>query len=387
MGRCFLVVMDSVGIGEAPDAMDFDDLGSSTFKHTVENVDFKLKNLTKLGMFNLIDDDKHKTNETRGYYGKLIPYGKGKDSLNGHYEIAGVVLDEPYMTFPNGFPKELIDQIETITKRKVICNRPVSGTEIIKELGEHQLKTGDLIIYTSADPVLQVAAHTSVIPLNELYEICEIIRELTKNPNYKVGRIIARPFEGEVGNFYRTPDRKDYTLNPPYNLMDALKNNGIKTYAIGKISDLFNGKSIEKSVHTEDNLDGLLKLNDAINSDYEGFVFANLNDFDSKYGHRRNREGYLHALEELDSYIPVLINGLKEDDLLIFTADHGNDPTYKGTDHTRENVPFILYSKSFQYTGRLKDGKTFADIAATVLEYYGIENDLGLGESVWNRLK
>lgn len=386
MKRCFLIVIDSVGVGEAPDASTYGDLGANTFKHTTDNETYKLKNLTKLGMFNLLGEE-FKADDTRGYHGKLIPFTKGKDSLNGHYEIAGINLQEPYQVFPDGFPEELIKQIETITKRKVICNKPASGTEIIKELGDHHMKTGDLIVYTSADSVLQIAAHESVIPLEELYEICEVCRELTKKPEFKVGRVIARPFIGKNGEFTRTPNRRDFSLNPPYNMMDALVENKIPVFAIGKIEDLFNKQGITKSIHTKDNLDGLLKLVDIIGSDYEGFVFANLNDFDSKYGHRRDKKGYLECLEEFDHYLPVLINNMREDDLLIITADHGNDPTYKGTDHTRENTPFLIYSKSFEYTGGLKDGHTFANVAATILDFYGVENKLEIGESVLDKLK
>ena len=386
MKRCFLIVIDSVGVGEAPDASTYGDLGANTFKHTTDNETYKLKNLTKLGMFNLLGEE-FKADDTRGYHGKLIPFTKGKDSLNGHYEIAGINLQEPYQVFPDGFPEELIKQIETITKRKVVCNKPASGTEIIKELGDHHMKTGDLIVYTSADSVLQSAAHENVIPLEELYEICEVCRELTKKPEFKVGRVIARPFIGKDGEFTRTSNRRDFSLNPPYNMMDALVENKIPVFAIGKIEDLFNKQGITKSIHTKDNLDGLLKLVDIIGSDYEGFVFANLNDFDSKYGHRRDKKGYLECLEEFDHYLPVLINNMREDDLLIITADHGNDPTYKGTDHTRENTPFLIYSKSFEYTGGLKDGHTFANIAATILDFYGVENKLEIGESVLDKLK
>ena len=386
MKRCFLIVIDSVGVGEAPDASTYGDLGANTFKHTTDNETYKLKNLTKLGMFNLLGEE-FKADDTRGYHGKLIPFTKGKDSLNGHYEIAGINLQEPYQVFPDGFPEELIKQIETITKRKVVCNKPASGTEIIKELGDHHMKTGDLIVYTSADSVLQIAAHENVIPLEELYEICEVCRELTKKPEFKVGRVIARPFIGKNGEFTRTSNRRDFSLNPPYNMMDALVENNIPVFAIGKIEDLFNKQGITKSIHTKDNLDGLLKLVDIIGSDYEGFVFANLNDFDSKYGHRRDKKGYLECLEEFDHYLPVLINNMRDDDLLIITADHGNDPTYKGTDHTRENTPFLIYSKSFEYTGGLKDGHTFANIAATILDFYGVENKLEIGESVLDKLK
>lgn len=387
MKRCFLIVLDSVGVGQSDDAIEYGDLGANTFKHTTDGENFNLKNLSKLGIFNLLDDE-NQTENTRGYYGKLEPFTKGKDSLNGHYEIAGINLTEPFKVFPNGFPEELITQIEAITKRSVICNKAASGTEIIKELGEEHMKTGSLIIYTSADSVLQIAAHESVIPLEELYEICEVVRELTKTKEFKVGRIIARPFIGTNSyDFTRTPNRKDFSLDPPYNLMDSLKENKINVFAVGKISDLFNHKGIDKSIHIKDNLDGMMKINDIAGSNYEGFVFANLNDFDSLYGHRRDKTGYLASLEEFDNYLPVIINSLRDDDLLILTADHGNDPIHKGTDHTREKVPFLIYSKSFEYTGRIKDGKTFANIAATILDYYGIKNNLEIGESILEKLK
>ena len=372
MKRCFLIVIDSVGVGEAPDASTYGDLGANTFKHTTDNETYKLKNLTKLGMFNLLGEE-FKTNETRGYHGKLIPYTKGKDSLNGHYEIAGINLQEPYQVFPDGFPDELINQIETITKRKVVCNKPASGTEIIKELGDHHMKTGDLIVYTSADSVLQIAAHEKVIPLEELYEICEVCRELTKKPEFKVGRVIARPFIGKDGEFTRTPNRRDFSLNPPYNMMDALRENNIEVFAIGKIEDLFNKQGISKSIHTKDNLDGLLKLVDVIGSDYEGFVFANLNDFDSKYGHRRDIKGYAEAIKEVDNYLPIIKDNLNKDDLLIITADHGNDPSYKGTDHTRENIPVLIYSKSFKDPKHLKELDSFSDIGATIADNFKVK--------------
>ena len=245
------------------------------------------------------------------------------------------------------------------------------------------IKTGALIVYTSADSVLQIAAHEDVVPLDELYDICKKVREITNNDKYKIARIIARPFTGRIGEFVRTSNRHDYSVNPPLNVLDLLDKNGVKTIAIGKISDIFNGKGISSSVKTKDNIDGMLKLIDFSKGDFSGFVFANLNDFDSLYGHRRDKEGYLKALEEFNYYLPIFIKNIKKDDLVILCADHGNDPTFKGTDHTRENVPVILYSPRFKTSGRLADRESFADIGATVLQNFGIENTLGYGKSIF----
>ena len=304
----------------------------------------------------------------------------GKDTLTGHSEMMGIITKVPFQTFTEtGFPKELIQELEEKTGRKVIGNKNASGTAIIEELGPEHIKTGAMIVYTSADSVLQIAAHEEVIPLKELYHICEIAREITKKPEYKVGRVIARPFIGTPGNFVRTANRHDYALDPAgVTDLDELKRLGYDVIAIGKISDIFNHRGITKSIKTQDNLDGIHKIIDTMHTNFHGLCFANLNDFDSKYGHRRNVEGYANALKELDQYIPEMLQSLREDDLFILTADHGNDPTWTGTDHTRENVPLFIYSKKLSKTGRIPTRKTFADLGETIIDnFQGIKKEVG----------
>lgn len=382
--RIFLIVMDSVGAGEAKDAEKFGDKGASTLGHILDHNGYHLPIFEKLGLTDLVGkNDKF----SLGYHGIIEPANKAKDTLNGHYEMMGVIFEKPFRTYPEGFPIILISEIQRITGREVIGNCVASGTEIIQELGEMHMKTGALIIYTSADSVLQVAAHESIIPVEELYKICEQISKLVFNEEYKVGRVIARPFIGKPGDFTRTPRRHDYAKEPPLNFMDLLYNKGLDVIALGKIKDIFANKSITTGIKTTNNLDGLMKLTDFVRGDFNGLCFLNLNDFDSQYGHRRNKDGYLKCLEELDHYLPIFLNKLKDDDLVIFTADHGNDPTFKGTDHTRENVPVIFYSKSFKYYGKLPTGTTFANIGATIIDNFGIENELKIGKSYMNYLK
>lgn len=382
--RIFLIVMDSLGVGEAKDADKFNDSGSSTLGHILDHNGYHLPTFEKLGLVDLVkNENKYKI----GYHGKIEPMNKAKDTLNGHYEMMGIVYDKPFMTYPNGFPILLISEIQRITGREIIGNVAISGTEIIKELGEMHMKTGALIVYTSADSVLQVAAHEDVIPVEELYDICEKISKVVFREEYKVGRVIARPFIGKPGDFIRTPRRKDFTQVPPKNVMTMMYDKGYDVIALGKIKDIFADTGITAGIKTKNNVDGMLKLNDFARSDFNGLLFLNLNDFDSKYGHRRDKDGYLKCLEELDYCLPYFLNRLRIDDLVIFTADHGNDPTYRGTDHTRENVPVIFYSKSFKYRGVIPTGHTFSNIGATILDNFGIENDLGLGESYLKKLK
>lgn len=381
--RIFLIVLDSLGVGQTSDADKFGDDGANTLGHILEDRNYNLDILEKLGLTNLIGA---KIEKTRGYYMKAKPMNLAKDTLNGHYEMMGVIADA-YKTYPDGFPLELISEIQKVTGRDVIGNIASSGTEIIEKLGEMHMKTGSLIIYTSADSVLQIAAHEHIIPLNELYDICKKVRELTNNNKYKIARIIARPFTGKNGEFVRTSNRHDYALDPPLNDLDLLDKAQIKTIAIGKISDIFNGKGISSSVKTKNNIDGMLKLIDFSKADFKGFVFANLNDFDSLYGHRRDKDGYLKALEEFNYYLPIFLKNIKNDDLVILCADHGNDPTFKGTDHTRENVPVILYSPSFKTSGRLSDRNSFADIGATILHNFGVDKGSLAGESIFGEKK
>jgi len=382
--RIFLVVLDSVGIGETSDASKFNDEGANTLLHTIEGRQYNLNILEKLGLTELVGKE---VESTRGVYMKAKPINNAKDTLNGHYEMMGIVQKEPYKVYPDGFPLELISQIQKLSNREVIGNVAASGTEIIKELGEMHMKTGALIVYTSADSVLQIAAHTDIVPLEELYDICKKVREITKGEDYKIARIIARPFTGMPGNFTRTSDRHDYALDPPYNVLDILEKNNVQVISVGKIADIFNNKGISVKIKTKDNIDGMLKLIDFAKGEFSGLLFANLNDFDMLYGHRRDKEGYLKALEEFNYYLPILLKNIKENDLLILTADHGNDPTFKGTDHTRENVPIILYNPLLKKGKRLPDRETFADIGATILDNFNIENTLGIGTSIFNDLR
>lgn len=381
--RVFLIVLDSVGIGAAKDADKFHDEGTNTFGHTVEKTHVELPNFEKLGYFNILN---HSNEPTISYYTKAEEISNGKDTLTGHLEMMGVVTEKPFKTFlETGFPDELIREIEQISGRKVIGNKAASGTEIIKELGEEQIKTGALIVYTSADSVLQIAAHEDIIPLDELYSICEKVRKITMKEEWKVGRIIARPYIGEPGNFTRTPNRHDYALNPAHEtVLDYLKQNQYSVIAIGKISDIFNNCGITESTKTKDNLDGINQIKETIQRDFKGLCFANLNDYDSKYGHRRDVEGYAKALKEFDDHLPEIISLLKEDDLLMITADHGNDPTFRGTDHTRENTPVIFYSKKLNNPSRLPILKTFSDIGATIADNFSVQTPNG--ESVLDKL-
>ena len=384
--RIHLVVLDSVGIGEAPDAADFGDEGAHTLGHIAETAGLSVPNMEALGLGNIAPLPTTSTVEDpKAYYTKLEEESVGKDTMTGHWELSGLRIDTPFRVFPEGFPEELIEQIEVHTGRNVVANRPASGTQIIEELGEHQMETGDLIIYTSADPVLQIAAHEDIIPVEELYEICEYVRDITKDDPYMIGRIIARPYVGEPGNFTRTSNRHDYALDPfGDTMLDHLKAADYDVKSVGKIIDIFNENGITESVRSEDNMDGVDKLIETMQTDFTGLSFTNLVDFDAKFGHRRNPEGYRDALEEFDARLPEIIENLEEDDLLILTADHGNDPTFAGTDHTREYVPVLAYSKKLKNPGELDQGY-FADIAATILDNFDVE-PMENGQSFLNKL-
>ncbi|WP_438453705.1 phosphopentomutase [Staphylococcus pseudintermedius] len=386
--RVHLIVMDSVGIGEGPDAKDFNDEGSHTLKHTLEGFDQKLPNLEKLGLGNIaplpvIDAVDHPL----AYYTKLSEASVGKDTMTGHWEIMGLNIMQPFKVYPEGFPEELVQEIEQLSGRKVVANRPASGTQIIDEWGEHQMKTGDLIVYTSADPVLQIAAHEDVIPLEELYDICEKVRELTKDPKYLIGRIIARPYVGEPGNFTRTSNRHDYALKPfGKTVMNTLKENDYDVIAIGKINDIYDGEGVTEAVRTKSNMDGMDQLMNIVNKYFKGLSFLNLVDFDALYGHRRDKPGYAQAIKEFDNRLPELMDALHEDDLLIITADHGNDPTAPGTDHTREYIPVIMYSPKFKGGQALEGDTTFSSIGATIADNFGVTLP-EFGRSYLNELK
>ncbi|MBQ4817863.1 phosphopentomutase [Bacillus pumilus] len=371
--RIFLVVMDSVGIGEAPDAAEFNDVGADTLGHIAEKMNgLHMPNMAKLGLSHIKEIKGIPADEKPlAYYGKMQEASNGKDTMTGHWEIMGLYIDTPFRVFPDGFPDELLNELKEKTGRGIIGNKPASGTEILDELGEEHMKTGDLIVYTSADSVLQIAAHEEVVPLDELYRICEMARELTLDEKYMVGRIIARPFVGEPGAFVRTPNRHDYALKPfDRTVMNELKDSGLDVISIGKISDIYDGEGITSSLRTKSNMDGMDKLVDTLKTDFTGLSFLNLVDFDALYGHRRDPEGYGKALEEFDARLPEVFDLLKEDDLLVITADHGNDPVHHGTDHTREYVPLIAYSKKHQGANELPTSKTFADLGATVADNF-----------------
>ena len=384
--RIFLIVLDSLGVGEAIDSKKFNDEGCNTLGHILENNPIDFPNLEKMGFLNLVNFKNIK--KVNAYYTKAHPKANGKDTLTGHLELMGIRTLKPFKTFTEtGFPKELIDELEKRTGRKVIGNCNASGTEIIERLGQEQIDTGALIVYTSADSVLQIAAHEEVIPLDELYSACEIARELTLKEEWKVGRIIARPYIGTPGNFIRTSNRHDYALDPVEDtVLDNLKNAGLDVLSIGKISDIFNNCGITKSTKTKDNLDGIQKILEAEMEEFSGLCFANLNDFDSKYGHRRDIKGYADAIKEFDNYLPHIIKKLREDDLLIITADHGNDPSYKGTDHTRENIPVLIYSKKFRDCKHLKELDCFTDIGATIADNFNVKMPT-IGKSFFNKTK
>lgn len=374
--RVFLVVMDSVGIGEAPDAEKFNDVGAHTLGHIAEKMNgLHMPNMGKLGLSNIEKiSGVDLAEQPLAYYTKMQEASNGKDTMTGHWEIMGLNIETPFRVFPEGFPDELLNEIEAKSGRKIIGNKPASGTEILDELGEEHMKTGALIVYTSADSVLQIAAHEEIVPLDELYRICELARELTLDEKYMVGRIIARPFVGEPGNFKRTANRHDYALKPfDRTVMNELKDNNIESIAIGKISDIYDGEGVTKSLRTVSNMDGMDKLVDTLKMDFTGLSFLNLVDFDALFGHRRDPIGYGKALEEYDARLPEVFELLKDDDLLIITADHGNDPIHHGTDHTREYVPLLVYNKALKEPKELPLRQTFADIGATVAENFGVK--------------
>jgi phosphopentomutase len=388
--RIAMIVLDSVGIGALPDAADFHDEGANTLGHIAEYKNgLHLPNLEKLGLGNIAPiKGVNPAEKPAAYYAKMAEISKGKDTTTGHWEFMGIYTDKPFKTYPNGFPKELIKAFEERTGRKVIGNKPASGTEIIKELGEEHMKTGALIVYTSADSVFQIAAHEEVVPLDELYRICEIARELTLDDRYSVIRVIARPFVGEPGNFTRTANRRDYSVKPPApTVLNFLKDAGKDVIAIGKISDIYAGEGITEAIHTKSNMDGVDQLIHTMEKEFDGLAFVNLVDFDAKYGHRRDPEGYAAALEEFDARLPEILSALREDDLLIITADHGNDPTHHGTDHTREYTPLLVYGKKLAELDKsLGVRETFADVGATVADNFAVQAP-PIGRSFLNELK
>lgn len=393
--RIHLIVMDSVGIGEAPDAAKFNDVGADTLGHIANEMKgLKMPNMERLGYTNirgllgLKDLEGMKSVEKpAAFYGYMQEASVGKDTMTGHWEIMGLNINKPFKVYPEGFPQSLIDELEERTGRKVLCNKPASGTQVIEDFGKEHMETGAIIVYTSADPVLQIAAHEDVVPLEELYKICEIAREITLKPEYLVGRVIARPFVGTPGNFTRTSNRHDYALKPfGRTVMNEMKDADLDVIALGKISDIYNGEGVTEAIRTKDNTDGMDQLVNVMKKDFHGLSFLNLVDFDAKYGHRRNPIGYGEALEEFDRRLPEALELMGEDDLLLITADHGNDPTFPGTDHTREFVPLIAYSPRFKEGKVLPKMNTFASLGATVADNFNVKLP-EYGESFLQNLK
>lgn len=397
--RIHLVVLDSVGIGAAPDANNFVNAGvpdgaSDTLGHISKTVGLNVPNMAKVGLGNIPRETPLKTvpaeAQPTGYTTKLEEVSLGKDTMTGHWEIMGLNITEPFDTFLGGFPEEILTKIEEFSGRKVIreANKPYSGTAVIDDFGPRQMETGELIIYTSADPVLQIAAHEDVIPVEELYKICEYARSITLERPALLGRIIARPYVGEPGNFTRTANRRDYALSPfGPTVLNKLADAGVPTYGVGKINDIFNGSGITNDMgHNKSNMHGVDTLLKTMQLPEftKGLSFTNLVDFDAMYGHRRNAQGYRDCLEDFDKRVPELLESMKEDDLLLITADHGNDPTYTGTDHTREYIPLLAYSPAFKGNGVLPVGH-FADISATIAENFGVEKAM-IGESFLDKL-
>ncbi|MER2030487.1 MAG: phosphopentomutase [Solibacillus sp.] len=373
--KVHVIVMDSVGIGEAPDADKFGDAGSNTLGHIAEKMNgLNMPNMENLGLSNIRElKGINKTEKPAAFYGMMQEASVGKDTMTGHWEIMGLNIDTPFKVYPDGFPAELISKLEEATGRKVLCNLPYSGTAVIDDYGPEHMETGAIIVYTSADPVMQIAAHEEVIPVEELYKICEIARELTLDAEFLVGRVIARPFVGAPGNFTRTSNRHDYALTPfGRTTMAEMKDSNLDVIAIGKISDIFNGDGVTEAIRTKDNTDGMDKMAEVVRRDFHGISFLNLVDFDANFGHRRDPIGYGQALEEFDRRLPEVLDALSADDLLIITADHGNDPTFPGTDHTREYVPLLVYSPRFTAGSELQLRETFADIAATIADNFNI---------------
>ena len=382
INRVFLIVLDSLGIGAMPDAGAYGDEGSDTLSSIMKSENLSIENLKSLGILN-IDGESGGVPSPRGAYARMTEKSNGKDTIIGHWEMCGVVSDHDMPTYPNGFPKEIIDEFEKRCGRGTLCNLPYSGTKVIADYGKEHIETGKLIVYTSADSVFQIAAHEDIVPIDELYRYCEIARELLQG-EHGVGRVIARPFDG-VHPYTRTPRRHDYAILPPHETtLDLIKNAGLDTVCVGKISDVFAGQGVTKSIKTSGNTDGMAKALEVQSSDFHGLAFINLVDFDSVYGHRRDVNGYAAAITEFDKWLPEFIDGMREDDILMITGDHGCDPAFKGTDHTREYTPLLVYGKKIK-SGNLGTRLNFADIGASICDMLGVNNTL-VGESFCEEL-
>ncbi len=373
--RLFLIVLDSFGVGYQKDADAFGDVGANTFKTIYASKEFDTPNMKKIGLFNIEGTEFAKKEDCPiGVYGRMQEASMGKDTTTGHWEMAGIISRTPMPTYPDGFPPEILDELSNRTGRGILCNKPYSGTDVIRDYGREHVETGKLIVYTSADSVLQIAAHEEIVPVEELYRYCEIAREILVG-KHAVGRVIARPFIGEYPNFSRTSNRHDFSLEPTKpTMLDALMEAGYDTYGIGKIYDIFAGKSVAHTTRTKNNNEGMEKTIAMLDTDFNGICFVNLVDFDMVYGHRRNIDGYARAATEFDKQLGQLIAGFKKDDIVMITADHGCDPGFTGTDHTREYVPFLAYGEGLKKNVNIGTTLTFADMAATILDIFGVNN-------------
>ena len=389
INRVIITVLDGFGVGESPDAKVYKDEGSNTLKGIYNNVKLDLPNMKKLGLYNIEGIGiENKEENPIGVYGKAQEKSVGKNSPVGHWEMSGHITNPGFKTYPHAFPKEMIDEfIEKTGVKGILCNEVGSGTEILKRFGEEHMETGYPIVYTSTDSVFQIAAHEDIIPVEKLYEICRIARKMLDKKEYNVGTVIARPFVGTCAeDFTRTYNRKDFESNTfGKTMLDVISENGKEVIAIGKIEDLFSGRGITKAIHTNGNADGIEKTIEEIKNDTEGLIFTNLVDFDMLYGHRNNIEGYAKALEYFDSKLPIIIENMKDTDILIITADHGNDPSTPSTDHSREYIPIVIYGKQIKENVNIGIRETYADISATVLDILQMPK-LGIGESFKNEI-
>ncbi|WP_416390448.1 phosphopentomutase [Vallitalea guaymasensis] len=387
MNRVIWIILDSVGMGELPDADKFGDTGSNTIGNIAKQLKLDVPNMRKLGLANIEGMiNLEKVEEPEGVYGRIGELSNGKDTTIGHWEMVGIYSPIAFPTYPDGFPGEVTDKFEEYVGKKILGNKPASGTAILEELGKEHMETGRPIVYTSADSVFQIAAHEDIIPVEKLYDMCREARKILSN-EHAVARVIARPFLGEPGSFYRTANRRDFSLVPPKDtLLDILQQSGKDVIGVGKIEDIFSGKGITEAIHTKDNMDGVDKTIEYMNKDNKGLIFTNLVEFDSKWGHRNNVEGYAKGLEEFDMRLPEIIKNMKDTDVLMINADHGCDPTTPSTDHSREYVPFLAYGKELKNNADLKTRKTFSDIGQTIAEILDVKQ-LEIGESFLKDIK
>lgn len=387
INRVIWIILDSVGMGELPDAAKFGDVGSHTIGNIAREHGLDIPNMRKLGLANIEGMiNLEQVKQPKGVYGRVAELSNGKDTTIGHWEMVGIYSPVAFPTYPDGFPSEITDQFEAFVGKKILANKPASGTAIIEELGKEHMETGRPIVYTSADSVFQIAAHEDIIPIEKLYEMCRQARDMLTG-EHAVARVIARPFKGEPGSFYRTANRRDFSLTPPEaTVLDNMKAHGLDVIGVGKIEDIFSGKGITEAIHTKDNMDGVDGTIAYMKKDNKGLIFTNLVEFDSKWGHRNDVEGYAKGLEAFDARLPEIIENMKDTDILIINADHGCDPTMPGSDHSREYVPLLAYGKPLKENVDLKTRKTFADIGQTISDIFNLEA-LKIGESFLKEMK